>query len=126
MAAGPKCARGEKETWPANRMQRAASASLHPTGSNYEPQQTSPRAGATLLLLLALAGCATPAPQRRDLAALKAEQAALTPAQALASLQRGSECFATGKLEPRDQLHDQQTTAAAQYPHAATIRNLTP
>jgi len=84
-----------------------------------------PRAGATLLLLLALTGCSTSAPtstpQRRDLAALKAEQAALTPAQVLASLQRGNERFASGKPEPRDMLHDQQTTAGGQFPHAVLL-----
>ena len=84
-----------------------------------------PRAGATLLLLLALTGCSTSAPtstpQRRDLAALKAEQAALTPAQVLAALRRGNERFASGKPEPRDMLHDQQTTAGGQFPHAVLL-----
>jgi carbonic anhydrase len=76
---------------------------------------------AALFLPLALAGCATPAPARRDLAALKAEQTALTPAQVLESLRRGNERFATGKREPRDMLHDQQITAAGQYPHAVIL-----
>ena len=84
-----------------------------------------PRASATLLLLLALTGCSTSAPtstpQRRDLAALKAEQAALTPAQVLAALRRGNERFASGKPEPRDMLHDQQTTAGGQFPHAVLL-----
>jgi carbonic anhydrase len=61
------------------------------------------------------------APQLRDLATMKAEQAALTPAEALAALQRGNERFASGKPEPRDVLHDQQTTAAGQYPHAVIL-----
>ena len=78
-----------------------------------------------LLLLLALTGCSTTAPistpQRRDLATLKAEQAALTPAQVLESLQRGNGRFASGKLEPRDMLHDQQITAAGQYPRAVIL-----
>ena len=59
-----------------------------------------------LLLLLTLTGCSTSAPistpQRRDLATLKAEQEALTPAQVLESLQRGNARFVSGKLEPRD------------------------
>ena len=58
---------------------------------------------------------------RRDLAAIKAEQAALTPAQVLESLRRGNERFASGKTEPRDMLHDQQITAAGQYPHAVIL-----
>lgn len=76
-------------------------------------------------LLFAVAGCSTTAPtakpQRRDLAAIKAEQAALTPAQVLESLRRGNERFASGKTEPRDMLHDQRTTAAGQYPHAVIL-----
>ena len=78
-----------------------------------------------LLLLLALTGCSTATristPQRRDLATLKAEQAALTPAQVLESLQRGNARFASGKPEPRDMLHDQQVTAAGQYPRAVIL-----
>src|SRR5258706_10534047 len=84
-----------------------------------------PRIAAMSLLLLALIGCSTTSqtssPQRRDLAALKAEQAALTPAQVLESLKRGNERFASGKRELRDMLHDQQTTAAGQYPHAVIL-----
>jgi carbonic anhydrase len=84
-----------------------------------------PRCGTTLAFLFVLAGCSTPAPttapQRRDLAALKAEQAALTPAQVLESLRRGNERFAAGRREPRDLLHDQQVTAAGQYPHAVIL-----
>ena len=72
-----------------------------------------------------MTGCSTTAPistpQRRDLATLKAEQAALTPAQVLESLQRGNARFASGKLEPRDRLHDQQVTAAGQYPRAVIL-----
>jgi carbonic anhydrase len=74
---------------------------------------------AILLCLLALA-LAEP-PLRRDLAALKAEQAALTPAQVLEDLRKGNERFASGKTRPRDMLHDQQTTAAGQYPHAVIL-----
>src|SRR5262245_33100696 len=78
-----------------------------------------------LLLLLVLTGCSTTAPtsppHRRDLATLKAEQAALTPGQVLESLQRGNERFASGKLAPRDMLHDQQVTAAGQYPRAVIL-----
>ena len=77
------------------------------------------------VLACALAGCSTsaptPAPPRRNLAALKAEQAALTPAQVLESLRSGNERFASGKLAPRDMLHDQQITAAGQYPHAVIL-----
>ncbi len=70
-----------------------------------------------------LAGCSTsaPTPQSRDLATLKAEQAALTPAQVLESLRLGNERFASGKLAPRDMLHDRQITAAGQYPHAIIL-----
>jgi carbonic anhydrase len=77
------------------------------------------------LLLLALTGCSTTAPistpQRRDLATFKAEEAALTPAQVLDSLQRGNARFASGKLEPRDMLHDQRVTVAGQYPRAVIL-----
>jgi carbonic anhydrase len=80
---------------------------------------------AALSLLLALAGCSTSAPtvtpQRRDLAAIKAEQSALTPARVLESLQRGNERFTSGKTKPRDMLHDQRITAAGQYPHAVIL-----
>ena len=80
---------------------------------------------AALPLLLALAGCSTSAPHasphRRDLAAIKAEQAALTPAQVLESLQHGNERFASGKTKSRDMLHDQFVTAAGQYPHAVIL-----
>ncbi len=84
-----------------------------------------PRIGTPLLLLLAVAGCSTPAPtsnpERRDLAALKAEQAALTPAQVLESLQHGNERFTSGKAKPRDMRHDQEVTAAGQFPHAVLL-----
>jgi carbonic anhydrase len=77
------------------------------------------------LVLLSSAGNAAPSPTpdatRRDLAAIKAEQAALTPAQVLADLQHGNERFVSGKIKPRDMLHDQQTTAAGQYPHAVIL-----
>src|SRR5256885_14897133 len=78
-----------------------------------------------LSLLLTLTGCSTTAPiskpQRRDLATLKAKQAALTPAQVLESLQRGNARFVSGKPEPRDMLHDQQVTASGQYPRAVIL-----
>ena len=80
---------------------------------------------APLTLFLAFAGCSTPAPtanpQRRELAAIKAEQAALAPTQVLESLRRGNERFATGNTHPRDMLHDQRVTAAGQYPHAVIL-----
>jgi carbonic anhydrase len=79
----------------------------------------------TAATFLIASGCSTTAPiatpQRRDLAAIKAEQAALTPAQVLESLMRGNERFASGKTRPRDMLHDQQITAAGQYPHAVIL-----
>lgn len=75
------------------------------------------------LLLLIVAGCTTPPapPTKRELAALKAEQMALVPAQVLASLRRGNERFVSGNREGRDMLHDQQITAAGQYPHAIVL-----
>jgi carbonic anhydrase len=76
---------------------------------------------AVALLPLGFSGCTAVAPQRRDLAAIKQEQAALTPAQVLASLKRGNERFASGKAHRRDMLHDQRTTASGQYPHAAIL-----
>jgi carbonic anhydrase len=80
---------------------------------------------AALPLLFASTGCKTTTaastPQRRDLAAIKAEQATLTPVQVLESLQRGNERFASGKADSRDMLHDQRTTAAGQYPHAVIL-----
>ena len=78
-------------------------------------------AGATLSLVIALMGRSLAEPQRRDLAAIKAEQAALTPAQVLTDLKAGNERFTSGKTKPRDMLHDQQTTAAGQYPHAIIL-----
>jgi carbonic anhydrase len=77
-----------------------------------------------MLLMLGLSGCSTtstPAPERRDLAAIKAEQAALTPAQVLAWLQAGNERFVAGKPAPRDRLNDQRITAAGQYPRAVIL-----
>jgi len=76
-----------------------------------------------VISVFVLAGCSTtaPTPQRRDLAAIKAEQAALNPAQVLESLRLGNERFASGKTKARDTLHDQRTTAAGQYPHAVIL-----
>src|SRR5690242_16233450 len=80
-----------------------------------------------LALLLSLASDSTaapnptPEPTRRDLAAIKSEQAALTPAQVLVDLQQGNERFVSGKTKARDMLHDQQITAAGQYPHAVIL-----
>ena len=85
---------------------------------------------ATPWMLLACAGCsttatsttATPAgPERRDLARIKQEQAAATPAQVLDWLRRGNERFHSGKPEMRDMLHDQQVTAVGQYPRAIIL-----
>jgi carbonic anhydrase len=79
----------------------------------------------TLTPLLAFVGCATPVPtstpQRRDLAAIKAEQASLTPARVIESLRSGNERFASGKAKPRDMLHDRQITAQGQYPYAVIL-----
>ncbi len=90
-----------------------------------EPNNLLPRAGATLLLALAFVGCSatapTSTPEHRDLAARKAEQAALTPAKVLESIQQGNERFATGQTKPRDMRHDQQVTAAGQFPHAVIL-----
>jgi carbonic anhydrase len=78
---------------------------------------------ASLALLSAFMGCSTsaPKPERRDLAAIKAEQAALMPAQVLEALRQGNERFASANTRPRDMLHDQQITAAGQYPHAVIL-----
>jgi len=82
---------------------------------------------ATPVLLLVSAGCSTTAttattgPERRDLATIKQQQMDATPAQVLDSLKRGNERFASGKPQPRDMLHDQQVTAAGQYPHAVIL-----
>jgi carbonic anhydrase len=76
---------------------------------------------AAAISVLVLAGCSTTTPECRDLAAIKAEQEALTPAQVLESLRLGNERFASGKTKSRDMLHDQQTTAAGQYPHAVIL-----
>ena len=80
---------------------------------------------AAILVFAVTAGSSTSTPtgtpERRDLAAIKAEQAALTPAQVLESLRLGNERFASGKTKSRDMLHDQRTTAAGQYPHAIVL-----
>jgi carbonic anhydrase len=52
---------------------------------------------------------------------VKQHQADATPAQVLDWLQRGNERFASGKQQPRDMLHDQQVTAAGQYPLAVIL-----
>lgn len=67
------------------------------------------------------AGTNAKAPERRDLATIKAEQAALTPAQVLEQLRQGNERFASGKTRQRDMLHDQIVTSAGQYPHAVIL-----
>src|SRR5476651_1637945 len=59
--------------------------------------------------------------QTLSVAALKAEQTALTPAQVLELLRLGNERFVSGKAARRDMLHDQRTTAAGQYPHAIIL-----
>lgn len=73
------------------------------------------------ILFLTLSVCSAAELERRDLATLKQEQAAATPAQVLDWLQRGNERFASGKPQPRDMLHDQQVTAAGQYPRAIIL-----
>ncbi len=83
-----------------------------------------PLAGAgavALVLLVTLSGCSTAKPERRELAAISQEQAASTPAEVFDWLQRGNERFASGKLKPRDMLHDQRITAAGQHPRAAIL-----
>ena len=74
-----------------------------------------------LIHYVTAAPSSTSEPTRRDLAAIKAEQAALTPAQVLADLKQGNERFVSGKTKARDMLHDQRTTAAGQYPHAVIL-----
>ena len=80
---------------------------------------------AAILVFALTAGFSTSAPtgtpERRDLAAIKAEQAALTPEQVLESLRLGNERFASGKTKSRDMLHDQRTTTGGQYPHAVIL-----
>ena len=73
-----------------------------------------------VLAVLVCAGCATTmsTPDRRELAAIKAEQAAATPAQALAALQRGNARYVAETPAPRDLPHDRRITAAGQYPQA--------
>lgn len=84
--------------------------------------QTFTMAGATaLLLLLTLSGCSTAKPERRELTAIEEEQANATPSQVLSWLESGNERFASGKLKPRDMLHDQRVTAAGQHPRAAIL-----
>jgi carbonic anhydrase len=76
---------------------------------------------AAFVFALALAGCSSTAPERRDLATIKQQQAAATPAQVLDWLKRGNDRFASGKQQPRDMLHDQRVTAAGQYPLAIVL-----
>ncbi len=74
-----------------------------------------------VLSLLTLFGCSTPAPERRDLASIKQQQAASTPSQVLDWLQRGNERFVSGQPELRDMLHDQRVTAGGQFPRAVIL-----
>ncbi len=76
---------------------------------------------AALLLPQGLSSCTSVGPERRDLDTIKQQQAALTPAQVLASLQRGNERFTSGRPERRDMLHDQRVTAGGQYPRAVIL-----
>jgi carbonic anhydrase len=76
---------------------------------------------AALLLALTLSSCSAAKPERRELTAIEQEQATATPADVLAWLQRGNERFVSGKLQPRDMLHDQRVTAAGQHPRAAIL-----
>src|SRR5215468_2420859 len=85
---------------------------------------TSKLSGASLAscaLALFCAGCSTTTPERRDLATIKEQQVAATPAQVLDWLKNGNERFTSGKTHPRDMLHDQRVTAAGQYPRAALL-----
>jgi carbonic anhydrase len=79
-------------------------------------------------ILLGISGCSTTpdnccsaVPERPDLAAIKAGQAAVTPAQVLAWLQAGNERFVSGRLQARDMIHDRSVTAAGQYPRAVIL-----
>lgn len=73
------------------------------------------------LLVLALSGCSSVEPERRDLATIKQEQVAATPAQVLDWVKGGNERFVSGKPQPRDMLHDQRVTAGGQYPKAVIL-----
>ena len=75
---------------------------------------------AAAVLMLAWASCSTTA-ERQNLDQIKQAQANTTPAQVLADLQQGNERFATGQTRSRDMKHDQQVTAAGQYPHAVVL-----
>jgi carbonic anhydrase len=86
------------------------------------PSHSIPRAVIpAFVLALCLTAALSEQPVRRDLATMKAEQAALTPAQVLEDLRKGNERFASGKTAARDMLHDQRITAAGQYPHAVIL-----
>src|SRR5215831_3793061 len=76
---------------------------------------------ASCALVLLCAGCSTTTPERRDLATIKQQQVAATPSQVLDWLKSGNERFVSGKSQPRDLLHDQQVTAAGQYPRAVIL-----
>jgi carbonic anhydrase len=69
----------------------------------------------------ALAQAPATAPERRDLATIKQEQATATPAQVLEWLQDGNQRFVSGNLQPRDMLHDQRVTASGQHPRAVIL-----
>ncbi len=76
-------------------------------------------------LLLTVAGCTTQSSggtlPRRNLAAIKADQASVKPSEALELLRAGNERFVSGKPARRDVLHDQHILAAGQYPHSIVL-----
>lgn len=76
-----------------------------------------------VLAVFVCAGCATTESklERRELAAIKAEQAAATPAQVLAALQRGNARYVAETPVPRDLPHDRRITTAGQYPQAVVL-----
>jgi carbonic anhydrase len=64
-------------------------------------------------------GCATTSPAPPPTS--KAQQSAITPAQALEQLQAGNARFVAGKLQPRDWQQQRTATAAGQYPFAVVL-----
>ncbi len=71
---------------------------------------------ATLAVVVFAAGCAT-----APLSSTKAQQSAVTPAQALEKLEQGNARFATGKTLHRDWPQQRAATAGGQYPFAVVL-----
>jgi carbonic anhydrase len=75
---------------------------------------------ATGLVVLLTAGCAT-APRSAPAPTSKAQQQALTPAQALTRLQEGNARFVEGAPLHRNWSQERSATAGAQYPFAVVL-----